>query len=61
MVVSKYFIECTFHSDCKEMIQSQIRRGRVLLLEQVGVFSMGVVPAKSNLVIMEKCIKKVLK
>ena len=54
-------IECMFHSDCKEIIQSQVRRGKILLLEKVAVFSLGVVASKSNLVVMQKCIKKVIK
>ena len=52
-------IDCTFHPDCKDIVHKEIRRGRILLLEDPVVFSLGVKSQKSNLVIMKKCIVKI--
>eukprot|EP00347_Sterkiella_histriomuscorum_P010819 403374806 len=52
-------IEGTFHSDCKEQFSKQIRRGRVLILENIAVFSLN--PRSIYLIIKADCIKSVVK
>ena len=54
-------IDCTFHSDCKPKMQKEVRKGCVLFLENVAVYCLGMQPNKSNLIVMDKCIKKVIK
>lgn len=52
-------IEATFHSDCKEYFAKQIRRGRILILQNVALFSLN--PRNIYLIIKADCICHIVK
>lgn len=50
-------ISCTFHSDCKPILQKKIRRGKVIQVKNAGVFCVGMQSSESCLVVMASCIQ----
>ena len=53
-------IKASFHSSCKEVITKQVRKGKALVLTNVGMFSIGGtnrnVQKVTQLIVMEHCI-----
>lgn len=52
-------IEATFHSDCKELFQRQVRRGRIMVMRDVALFSLN--PRNPYLIVKAECVVSVVK
>lgn len=49
---SDTLICASFHSDCKDMMQKKIRKGKVLVIEKAVVYSLGMHSSQSSLVVL---------
>lgn len=56
-------IEASLHSSCKEIVQSKVRKGRILIIKEAAIFTVnGSKTAKSYiLVLMSHCIDQVIR
>ena len=58
--VHEDFIQASFHPSCRDMMVKQVRKGKILILKDVAIFSMGgSTGLKSKnyvLIVMGECI-----
>ena len=58
-------IQASFHPSCRDIVVKQVRKGRIMILKEVAMFSMGGSAGMKNknyvLIVMNECIVQVVK